>query len=170
MPFAAPFQKYFAAPGMRPEVYEPFPAWYNNTWICRAAAFQSGNGLKACGLTERKGIVMEKSIESYILDSLPHPVIFVDTDHIIRYMNKEAKYRYYEQRGYRELIGKSLFNCHNEKSAEMIRQAVERLKNHGKESFIGLSDRNERIYLNPVRDENGELLGYFERFEFNIQK
>jgi hypothetical protein len=24
--------------------------------------------------------------------------------------------------------------------------------------------------MNPVRDENGELIGYFERFEMNLEK
>ena len=113
---------------------------------------------------------MARSIESDILDALPYPVVFVDTEHVIRYMNQEAKHRYYDVRGYRDLIGKSLFDCHQEASREMILKAVEKLKNHGNEIFLGLSVRNERIYINPVRDENGELIGYFERFELNLQK
>ena len=31
---------------------------------------------------------------SYILDSLPYRVVFVDNNHIIRYLNKEARYHY----------------------------------------------------------------------------
>lgn len=113
---------------------------------------------------------MERSLESYILDSLPYPVVFVDTEHIIRYLNREARYRYYEVRGYRDLIGKSLFDCHKDVSREMILKAVESLKHHGNEIFLKVSARNERIYINPVRDENGELIGYFERYELNLQK
>ncbi len=107
---------------------------------------------------------------SYILDSIPYKIVFVDKDHIIRYLNKAARYHYYEVRGYGELVGKSIFDCHNEKSREMIISAVEKLKNHGNEIFLGVSVRNERFYLNPVRDENGELIGYFERYEMNLQK
>lgn len=107
---------------------------------------------------------------SYILDSIPYKIVFVDKDHIIRYLNKTARYHYYEVRGYGELVGKSIFDCHNEKSREMIISAVEKLKNHGNEIFLGVSVRNERFYLNPVRDENGELIGYFERYEMNLQK
>ena len=107
---------------------------------------------------------------SYILDSFPYRIVFVDTDHIIRYMNKEARHHYYEVRGYDNLIGKSIFECHNAKSKERIIAAVEKLKNHGNEIFIGLSDKNERMYFNPVRNEKGELLGYFERFEMNLVK
>jgi DUF438 domain-containing protein len=107
---------------------------------------------------------------SYILDSFPYPVVFVDCEHIIRYMNKTAKYHYHEERGYPELIGRSLFECHNDKSKEMIIKAFEKLKKHTNEIFIGVSVKNQRIYMNPVRDEKGELIGYFERFELNLQK
>ena len=48
--------------------------------------------------------------------------------------------------------------------------AVEKLKNHGNEIYLGVSVRNERKYINPVRNEKGELIGYFERFEMNLQK
>ncbi len=114
---------------------------------------------------------MEKEqIANYILDSLPYPVVFVDSTHIIRYMNSTAQYHYYSERGYRDLLGKSIFCCHNENSKEKILAAFEKLKNHGNEVFIGLSVRNQRIYMNPVRDESGELLGYFERFELNLEK
>ena len=44
-----------------------------------------------------------------ILDSLPYPVVFVDSSFIIRYMNRYAQYHYYQERGYRDLIGKSIF-------------------------------------------------------------
>lgn len=109
-------------------------------------------------------------IMSYILDSIPYPILFVDCEHIIRYLNKTAKHHYYTERGYRDLIGKSLFECHNDQSKEKILAAYEKIKNHGNEIFIGLSVKNQRIYINPVRNENGELVGYFERFELNLQK
>lgn len=108
---------------------------------------------------------------SYILDSYPYPILFVDCDHIIRYMNKRAEHHYYRERGYRDLIGKSLFDCHqNKKSEEIIRETVERLKKHANETFLHVNVRNERVYIVPVRDEDGELVGYFERFEMNQQK
>ena len=52
----------------------------------------------------------------------------------------------------------------------MLIAAVEKLKNHGNEIFLGVSVYNERKYINPVRNEKGELIGYFERFERNMQK
>ena len=107
---------------------------------------------------------------SYILDSYPYPVVFTDCDHIIRYLNKKAEYFYYQERGYDNLIGKSIFACHNEKSKEKIIAAVEKLKNHGMERYLGVDAKNLRVYIQAVRNENGELVGYIERFEMNLQK
>ena len=105
-----------------------------------------------------------------ILDSIPYRIVFVDTDHIIWFLNKEARHHYYDVRGYGELVGKSIFECHSEKSREMLIAAVEKLRNHGNEIYLGVSVYNERKYINPVRNEKGELIGYFERFERNLQK
>lgn len=72
-----------------------------------------------------------------ILNSYPYPIVFVDNDYKIRFMNQNAKYHYYEERGYKDLIGKSLFECHdNEKSIEKIKQGYEGLKRNGKEVFV----------------------------------
>lgn len=111
----------------------------------------------------------EEKMLAYILDSFPYPILFVDTEYIIRFLNKTAKFHYYEVRGYGDLIGKSLFDCHNDASKEKIMAAVEKLKNHSNEVYLGTSVSNQRIYLNPVRDEEGNLIGYFERFELNLR-
>ena len=113
---------------------------------------------------------MDETTLRLILDALPFPIVFVDTGHIIRLMNKRAKFHYYEERGYRDLIGKSVFACHNEASKERILKIVETLKNHGREVFLTVTGKNERLYVTPVRDESGDLIGYFERFEGNYQK
>jgi DUF438 domain-containing protein len=102
-----------------------------------------------------------------ILDSIPYPIVFVDTSHIIRYLNKRAKYHYYQERGYKDLVGKSVFDCHKDISKDKIIGIVERLANHEQEFFLKVSVRNERIYITPVRDGDGNLIGYYERFELN---
>lgn len=109
----------------------------------------------------------EDKIPSYILDSIPYPIVFTDTEHIIRYLNSAAKFQYYQMRGYGDLVGKSLFDCHSESSKEKILAAVKKLENHANEMYLGVSVNNQRKYINPVRDENGTLIGYFERFELN---
>ncbi len=113
---------------------------------------------------------MDEATLRCILDALPFPIVFVDTGHTIRLMNKRARFHYYEERGYRDLIGKSVFECHNEKSKERILAIVEKLKNHGREMLLMVTDKNERLYVTPVRNPEGDLIGYFERFEGNYQK
>jgi predicted Zn-dependent protease with MMP-like domain len=51
-----------------------------------------------------------------------------------------------------------------------IEEVVKQFKNHRHEVFLKVNDRNERIYITPVRDEHGNLVGYFERFEKNFTK
>ena len=70
----------------------------------------------------------EKTILKGILDSYPYPIVFVDNDYIIRYLNRYAQYHYYQERGYRDLIGKSLFDCHDRReSRERIKAAYEKM-------------------------------------------
>lgn len=113
----------------------------------------------------------ESEIQRYILESIPYPIVYVNTDHVICYLNKRAKYHYYQERGYNDLIGKSLLDCHNdEKSKNMIIEAVKKLQNHAQEIYLKINVRNERVYIVPVRNEEGKLLGYYERFEMNIMR
>ncbi len=113
---------------------------------------------------------MKRDTLERILDALPFPVVFVDMDHIIRFMNRRARYHYYHERGYRDLVGKSIFDCHNEKSRERLLDMVAKLRNHGREILLAVNEKNERVYVTPVRDKKGEMIGYFERFEGNYQR
>ena len=113
---------------------------------------------------------MDKDTLRLILDALPFPVVFVDVDHTIRFLNRRARFHYYEERGYRDLVGTSIFACHNEQSKERIMGIVEKLKNHGREMLLAVNEKNERVYVTPVRNDEGKFIGYFERFEGNFQK
>ena len=106
-----------------------------------------------------------ETLLSLILDAVPHPVVFVDTEHIIRYLNEPARRHYHEERGYEPLIGKSIFACHSEQSNMQIRQLVERLHVTGEEIPLHADGRVERAFITPVLDGEGRLIGYFERFE-----
>jgi len=102
-----------------------------------------------------------------ILDSIPYPMVFVDMEHIIRFMNKKARFHYLEERGYEDLVGKSVFECHKDISNEKILAVVARLANREQEIFLKVTVHNERLYVTPVRDAEGKMIGYFERFEMN---
>ena len=100
-----------------------------------------------------------------LLDSINSPIVFVDNDHIIRYLNKAARIRYYEKRGYSDLIGKSLLECHNPVSQEQIRLIHKRLLAGEDEIFLKVNKDKEKITVVGVRKADGQMLGYYERFE-----
>ena len=96
-----------------------------------------------------------------VMDSWNKPVVFVDTDHVIRYLNVPAK-RNYAKWG--DVIGKSIFHCHSEQSCRIIRQSFERLQG-GDEEVMFTSSEKHRVYMRAVRDREGALLGYYERYD-----
>jgi PAS domain-containing protein len=96
-----------------------------------------------------------------ILDSLKDPVLFADTEHQTRFMNQAALQHYDEGE---ELMGRSLLDCHNERSQQMIIEILEAM--HAGEDERLITDTSEhRIYMRAVRDPDGRLLGYYERYE-----
>jgi DUF438 domain-containing protein len=118
------------------------------------------------------GIRMEQlEIMEGILNSYPYPIVFVDKDFVIRYMNQCAQYHYYQERGYKDLIGKSIFECHDSEMAkEKIKKGFESICRNGKPIFVGVNIKNLRIYMQGVKNQAGEWIGFFERFELNLQK
>jgi DUF438 domain-containing protein len=114
--------------------------------------------------------VDEGKITKWLLEAIPYPVVFADMSHTIRYMNRRARFEYEEMRGLGSLLGTSLLDCHNEQSRQQIRDIVAGFEKHGGEEFLAVTSRNQRVYMTPVRDENGALVGTFERHELNQQR
>lgn len=105
---------------------------------------------------------IDADILAAILDSYCYPVVFCDTGHVIRYMNKEARERY---RG-RTQVGSSILDCHNEHSRAMIEAFLQRAMAGEGEIYEYYNDRRgEREFFTPVRDPEGNVIGYFERHE-----
>lgn len=109
----------------------------------------------------------ELEIFKGILNSYPYFIVFVDNEYRIRFMNKIAQ-EHYEKKG-KNLVGKSLFDCHNEKSIEKIKINYEEIKNTGKDIFVFVNSRNQRVYMQGVKDSKGNWIGFIERFELNLQ-
>lgn len=102
-----------------------------------------------------------------ILDAYVYEIVFVDREHIVRYMNKVAKQRY----GNRVQIGNSLFNCHNENAKVKIEEFLKRADDGEDEMFEVLNGKTgEREFFVPVRDSIGNVIGYFERHEVSWSK
>ena len=96
-----------------------------------------------------------------LLDSMKDPVLFADTKHIIRYMNRPAVEHYEEGRS---LLGRSLLDCHNEDSCRQIIEILAAMRDGLTERLITDNEKH-RIYMRAVRDGSGRLLGYYERYE-----
>lgn len=95
------------------------------------------------------------------LDSLKGPYLFADTSHIIRYMNSIALANY---SGGADLLGTSVLECHNSESQKIMLEIFEEMKT-GREERLITDNEKYRIYMRAVRDSEGRLLGYYERYE-----
>jgi DUF438 domain-containing protein len=97
-------------------------------------------------------------IPAIILNDLNHAVICADTGHIVRYMNAAARKKYAK---YGDLMGKSLMDCHNEKSRRILEEYVVQMKS-GADGFIEADKGTHKVYVRSVRNASGDLLGYYE--------
>ena len=93
-------------------------------------------------------------------------VVICDLHHKIIYMNNSARERYGK---HGELVGKSIFDCHNAESNAKIREVVEWFAKSLDNNLV-FTYRNDRenkdVYMVALRGENGELIGYYEKHEF----
>jgi DUF438 domain-containing protein len=104
--------------------------------------------------------LIRAEVMAAILESLKDPVLFADTGHMIRYMNKAAIAHFDDGEA---LVGRSLMDCHNEQSQKIIVETLVALDAGEDERLI--SDTAEhRIYMRAVRDSAGKVLGYYERY------
>lgn len=99
-------------------------------------------------------------------------VVICNTEHEIIYMNSAAISRYSKSGG-EKLIGKSLLNCHNAKSNKLIEKTVEWFRQSSENNII-FTFRNEKenkdVYMVALRDDDGTLIGYYEKHEYrNIE-
>ena len=105
--------------------------------------------------------MIDASLMAALLDSIKDPVLFADTHHVIRYMNKAAIAHYEEGNA---LLGRSLLDCHNAKSQRLIVEILEAM-HAGEDERLITDDEKHRIFMRAVRSPSGEVLGYYERYE-----
>ena len=103
-----------------------------------------------------------------IIDQDRCAVVICNLEHEIIYMNPTAVERY-AKRGGAELVGKSLMDCHNPQSVEKIRKVVAWFA-QSRENNIVYTYYNEKenkdVYMIALRDEDGTLIGYYEKHEY----
>lgn len=99
----------------------------------------------------------------HFLDSLKDPFVFCDTDHVIRYWNAAAQAHY---AGRNTGVGHSVMDCHDETSCAQILEIAKRFAAEPDLDEVKITDNARfRIWMRAVRDGNGTLLGYYERYE-----
>ena len=103
-----------------------------------------------------------------VLEADRAAVVICDLEHTIIYMNPVAIERYAKWGG-KDLMGKSLLNCHNEKSREMIEKVIDWFKaskdNNIVYTFFNQKE-NKDVYMVALRNEEGNLIGYYEKHEY----
>ena len=103
-----------------------------------------------------------------VLEADRAAVVICDLDHRIIYMNPFAIDRY-QKWGGKELLGKSLLDCHNEKSREAIYKVVAWFKASKDNNLVYTSyneKENKDVYMIALRDDAGELIAYYEKHEY----
>lgn len=105
--------------------------------------------------------MINATLMAAILNSLKDPLLFADTEHVIRYMN-QAAIAYYDEGA--SLIGRSLLECHNQQSQRTIIEVLAALQG-GEEERLITDNEKHRIYMRAVRGADGRVLGYYERYE-----
>ena len=95
-------------------------------------------------------------------------VVICDLEHTIIYMNPVAVARY-EKWGGKALLGKSLLDCHNEKSREMINKVLDWFKKSTDNNLVYTfynQNENKDVYMVALRNDSGDLIGYYEKPEY----
>ncbi len=104
---------------------------------------------------------MEKVFYTSLLNSITDSILVADTNHIVQYMNKAAIAHH---TGGEELLGSNLLKCHNEESQKMMIEILAEMRNGLDEKLI-TDNEKLRAFMRAVRNEKGELIGYYERYE-----
>ncbi len=103
-----------------------------------------------------------------VLEADRAAVVICDLDHKIVYMNPAAVNRY-QKRGGKELLGKSILDCHNGKSGEIIKIVVDWFKKSEDNDLVYTfhnEKENKDVYMVALRDGAGKLIGYYEKHEY----
>lgn len=103
-----------------------------------------------------------------VLEADRAAVVICDLDHTIIYMNPSAIERYAKWGG-RELMGKSLLECHNEKSRQMIQKVLDWFQASADNNMVYTfynQKENKDVYMVALRNDAGDLIGYYEKHEY----
>ena len=107
---------------------------------------------------------MKEQLFKSILEQDRAPIVVCDMQSTVVYMNPSATARYR-----RDLTGKSVKSCHPAAANEKIDRVLDWFEK-SRENNLVFTYRNEAenkdVYMVALRDEEGNLIGYYEKHEF----
>lgn len=103
-----------------------------------------------------------------VIDSDTAPVVICNLEHTVIYMNPASVARYHT-----DITGKSIKFCHNADSNAKIDRVIAWFKESTDNNIVYTSrndKENKDVYMVALRDENGTLIGYYEKHEYRNQE
>ena len=109
-----------------------------------------------------------------VIDADRKPVVICDLEHTIIYMNPSAVERY-AKRGGAKLLGKSLLDCHNADSVKKIKEVTDWFARGRNNNLVYTFHNTQKgndydVYMVALRDDDGKLIGYYEKHEDRIHE
>lgn len=107
---------------------------------------------------------MLNQIFKSIIEQNREPIVVCDIQSVIVYMNPAAISQYH-----RDLTGQSLKACHNEESNQKIDAVLcwfQKSKDNNLVFTYHDPKKNKDVYMVALRDDDGKLIGYYEKHEY----
>lgn len=104
------------------------------------------------------------SLYKSVLDADSAPIVICDLNYNVVYMNPASIARYKVS-----ITGKSIFDCHNEHSNNKIKQIAEWFKESVDNNIVYTyhnKNENKDVYMVALRDENKNLIGFYEKHQY----
>jgi DUF438 domain-containing protein len=105
-----------------------------------------------------------------VIDQDDQAIVICNLDHEIVYMNSASVVQY-AKRGGSLLLGRNLLLCHGEESVRRIQRIVSwfaESQDHNRVFISHKEKKNLDIYMVALRDENKQLIGYYEKQESRL--
>ncbi len=112
-------------------------------------------------------MLLNKLLKS-VLEQDRAPVVICDLEHTIAYMNPVAIERYHK-----DFTGENLKTCHNEKSNELIDKVIAWFSKSAENNIVytyNNEKENKDVYMVALRDDDGTLIGYYEKHEYRTKE
>ncbi len=99
-----------------------------------------------------------------ILDQDRAPIVVCNTESVVVYMNPSAIKRYQK-----DLTGSSVKDCHSDTANHKIVRVLDWFSKSKDNNIVYTyfdEKENKDVYMIALRDDSGDLIGYYEKHEF----